>query len=258
MRRRWSLPILLAACAAAPKPGDRLERSGDEIVICGQLFHTGSRVVLWMDPGGYDAYRPHRHFDPEKALPRDSDDIARYHSFRRDLPAGLDARVKRQGWRIEDLRGVVTQVVLHYDAAGSSRRCFEILHDVRGLSAHFLLDTDGTIYQTLDVKQRAWHAGKANDFTMGVEIANLGAYADPDRLQGATIKGKIHGQTLYQQPYTDAQYEALANLLAALCRVLPIPPNSSGIIGHSDLTTSKVDPGPALDKERLFTLLRER
>jgi hypothetical protein len=96
MRRRWSLPILLAACAAAPKPGDRLERSGDEIVICGQLFHTGSRVVLWMDPGGYDAYRPHRHFDPEKALPRDSDDIARYHSFRRDLPAGLDARVKRQ------------------------------------------------------------------------------------------------------------------------------------------------------------------
>jgi N-acetyl-anhydromuramyl-L-alanine amidase AmpD len=211
-----------------------------------------------MDPGGYDAYRPHRHFDPDQTLPRDSDDVARYHSFRRNLPPGLEGRVKREGWRVEDLRRVVRKVVLHYDAAGSSRRCFEILHDVRGLSAHFLLDTDGTIFQTLDVKERAWHAGKANDHTVGIEIANLGAYEDPGRLEGATVKGTVHGQTLYQLPYTDAQYEALADLLAALCRVLAIPPDSSGIIGHSDLTRSKVDPGPALDWERLFTLLRAR
>src|SRR5512138_3608278 len=37
--------------------GQRLQRRGDEIVVCGQFFHTGAPVVLWMDPGGYDAYR---------------------------------------------------------------------------------------------------------------------------------------------------------------------------------------------------------
>src|SRR5690349_8428893 len=54
------LGTLLAATLAAadePKAGERLPRKGDEIVVCGQLFHTTAPVVLWTDPGGYDAYR---------------------------------------------------------------------------------------------------------------------------------------------------------------------------------------------------------
>ena len=46
---------------------------GDEIVAAGQFFHTGTKVVLWIDPGGYDAYRVERRFAPiEKADWRDS------------------------------------------------------------------------------------------------------------------------------------------------------------------------------------------
>jgi len=37
-------------------------------------------------------------------------------------------------------------------------QCFKVLHDHRDLSVHFMLDLDGTIYQTLDLKERAWHA----------------------------------------------------------------------------------------------------
>src|SRR5215213_2326145 len=40
-----------------PTPGTRVQRIGDEIVVCGQLFHTGAPVVTWLDFGGYDAYR---------------------------------------------------------------------------------------------------------------------------------------------------------------------------------------------------------
>src|SRR5438874_10138262 len=48
--------------------GQRLPRCGDEIMVCGQLFHTGAPVVLWTDPGGYDAYRTERRFvDYEKS-----------------------------------------------------------------------------------------------------------------------------------------------------------------------------------------------
>ena len=57
------------------------ERQGDEIVAAGQLFHTGTRVVLWLDPPNYDAYRARCRFDPEKVMPRSPesrDDPNRY------------------------------------------------------------------------------------------------------------------------------------------------------------------------------------
>ena len=44
--------------------GTSLTRTGDEIVVAGQLFHTGTRVITWLDPHGYDAYRVERRFSP--------------------------------------------------------------------------------------------------------------------------------------------------------------------------------------------------
>src|SRR5262245_4268404 len=59
---------LAAGCSTTPRPGALEARQGDEIVVAGQFFHTGTPVVLWMDPGGYDAYRVERRFSPlEKA-----------------------------------------------------------------------------------------------------------------------------------------------------------------------------------------------
>src|SRR5687767_6675270 len=52
--------------AGDARPGAKLERQGDEIMVCGQLFHTGAPVVLWTDPGGYDAYRTERRFAPHE------------------------------------------------------------------------------------------------------------------------------------------------------------------------------------------------
>jgi N-acetyl-anhydromuramyl-L-alanine amidase AmpD len=153
---------------------------------------------------------------------------------------------------------VVDQFVLHYDACGTSRQCFKILHDLRGLSVHFLLDVDGTIYQTLDLKERAWHATSSNTRSVGIEIAHIGAYsvsgrnpfadwyqADP---RGGTrltipprftdsglrrrdfvgrparpepVTGRVQGKELLQYDYTPEQYEALIKLTATLCRVFP-------------------------------------
>ena len=56
---------LMTGCAGKikqPTVGQKLERRGDEIVVAGQLFHTGAPVVTWMDPGGFDAYRTDRRF----------------------------------------------------------------------------------------------------------------------------------------------------------------------------------------------------
>ena len=59
------LNVTATAAEPEPKVGERLPRRGDEIVVCGQLFHTTTKVVLWTDPGGFDAYRVERRFAPD-------------------------------------------------------------------------------------------------------------------------------------------------------------------------------------------------
>ena len=67
----------------------------------------------------------------------------------------------------------VRYFVNHWDVCLSSTSCQKVL-DKRGISVHFLIDNDGTIYQTLDMQHAAWHAGSArtNRPSVGVEISN--------------------------------------------------------------------------------------
>jgi hypothetical protein len=189
--RRWRnaalllllLVLSIPTCTSSPKPvsnAAELTRRGDEIVVAGRFFHTGAPVVLWLDPGGYDAYRTDKRFarPGEAAWSPDAGPETPNRYSARDMPGDPNT--------LADLQRHIDQFVIHYDAAGSSRQCFKILHDLRGLSAHFLLDIDGTIYQTLDLKERAWHATIANDRSIGIEIANIGAYPIGDGTRQVT------------------------------------------------------------------------
>jgi N-acetylmuramoyl-L-alanine amidase len=252
------------ARADEPKVGQRLERQGDEIVVCGQLFHTTAPVVLWTDPGGYDAYRVERRFVPperagwEASHAEGLESPVRLGSRDRALGDTEAAEVRREGWTLDRLRDVVDQFVIHYDVCGTSRRCFEVLHDHRGLSVQFMLDVDGTIYQTMDLKERAWHATIANTRSVGIEIANMGAYPPdhaevldrwytrgPDgrthlnisdaekpyirNFKGASLRpardepvvGVIQGTKLEQYDLTPEQYDSLTKLTATLATVFP-------------------------------------
>ena len=236
------------------------------MVVAGHFVHTGTPVVLWMDPGGYDAYRVERRFSPwdqsdwatSQATNKNLTTPNRY-SVRRDLlTANQLSRVRGGGWDLELLQEVVDQFVLHFDACGTSRQCFKVLHDVRGLSVHFMLDLDGTIYQTLDLKERAWHATSSNSRSIGIEIAHIGAFSQesarplqdwyeqdesgrtaitiPETFgdgglrrtnlvlrpaRAELIRGEVQGRELAQYDYTPQQYAALIQLTAALCRVFP-------------------------------------
>ncbi|MEM7681308.1 MAG: N-acetylmuramoyl-L-alanine amidase [Planctomycetota bacterium] len=326
---RRALATILCAAMLAPtffaagcavRPGTELERHGDEIMVAGRLFRIGTPVVLWTDPGGYDAYRVEARFKPweESGPDQLADNVSpnryngrfnRFHNGVPDLSPEQFERVRGGGWTLQEVQELVDQFVIHYDVCGSSKFCFEVLHDHRHLSVHFMLDADGTLYQTLDLKERAWHAGQANSRSVGIEIAQIGAYDDPqdpvfdrwyprddngevriripeDRLGNldpdATLRpasnepvvGEIHGRTLTQYDLTDAQYDALIKLTAALSEVLPqialdAPRNAQGavrndvltneefaahkgLIGHYHLTTGKIDPGPAFDWERVL------
>ncbi|MBY0308982.1 MAG: N-acetylmuramoyl-L-alanine amidase [Phycisphaerales bacterium] len=210
--------VLLVVCAAVvggclARPGSELARAGDEIVVAGRYFRTGTPVVLWIDPGGYDGYRVEKRFvawekagfDAWKGDPKGPGSPERFGLRFAEGGRGpggtgerLDdatlARVRGGGWTLEDVQRRVDQFVLHYDACGCSRQCFNILHDHRGLSVHFMLDIDGTIYQTLDVKERAWHATTSNDRSVGVEIASPGAMAVPQDAGKAAAAGWVFNE----------------------------------------------------------------
>lgn len=256
--------LLLAGCYHPP--GALAKRKGDEIIVAGQLFHTGTKVVTWMDPGGYDAYRTERRFAPyeqsswaktQEAKPELKDPSRYGLRFQRLTPAEIE-RVRGGGWDLPMLQRVVDQFVLHYDVCGIAKQCFNVLHDHRGLSVHFMLDLDGTIYQTLDLKERAYHATTSNHRSIGIEIANMGAYGPgdtkvldewyprdaagkpfvkvPDKLGDPLIRtkdftarparpdpvrGVVQGQELVQYDLTPEQYAALIKLTAALATVFP-------------------------------------
>jgi len=258
---------VFAGCKTAPKPGTIASRKGDEIVVAGRFVHTGTPVVLWMDPAGYDAYRVERRFSPFTEYDWDASRAAirslttpnRYGLRNVVLTEEQIEIVKGGGWELALLQEVVDQFVIHYDGSGTSRQCFRVLHDQRGLSAHFLLDLDGTIYQTLDLKEKAWHATTSNSRSIGVEIANIGAYPAGGRMNpfgewyqkepdGRTrlviparfgdggirtpgfighparpdpVTGSIQSQQLQQYDLTPEQYRALIRLTATLCTLFP-------------------------------------
>jgi len=114
---------------------------------------------------------------------------------------------------------------------------FEQIKGVR-VSSHFLVRRDGQIVQFVPCGKRAWHAGvstwrgrpRCNDFSIGIE------------LEGSDL-----------EPYTEAQYVALARLSRRLRRIYPI----SEIVGHSDIAPDrKTDPGPFFDWEEYTRRLR--
>lgn len=61
----------------------------------------------------------------------------------------------------------------HWDVCLNSRSCQAVL-DKRGVSVHFMIDNDGTIYQSVDMQHGCWHAGseRVNRASVGVEISN--------------------------------------------------------------------------------------
>ncbi len=63
--------------------------------------------------------------------------------------------------------------VCHWDVCLSSQICHKVLKQ-RGISVHFAIDNDGTIYQFMDMNHIAYHAGsrKWNERSVGVEISN--------------------------------------------------------------------------------------
>lgn len=99
------------------------------------------------------------------------------------------------------------------------------------VSSHYLIDENGKIYQLVDDKKRAWHAGVS--FWKGQE-----------NLNHSSIGIELCSKSLGQESYPDSQISALIRLCQRLKRKYHI--KKECILGHSDIApTRKPDPGKA-------------
>jgi len=127
-------------------------------------------------------------------------------------------------------------VVLHYTAMQSCAEALTRLRDCTAeVSAHYLIDLDGSVLSLVAEADRAWHAGAGvwggrgdvNSRSVGIELANPG-----------------------DRPFAAPQMVALTALLRGILDRHALPPQA--VIGHSDMAPGrKADPGPRFDWRRL-------
>ena len=113
---------------------------------------------------------------------------------------------------------------------------FAEIADVR-VSSHLYIKRSGEVIQFVPLAKRAWHAGTSNwcgrencnDFSIGIE------------LEGCD-----------EQPFTDAQYDALIAMTGHIQAIYPAI-TKDRIVGHSDIAPDrKTDPGPCFDWQRFL------
>ncbi len=127
-------------------------------------------------------------------------------------------------------------LLLHYTGMSSAQAALDRLCDPEaGVSCHWLIEEDGTVWQLVDEQHRAWHAGVAywagetdiNSRSIGIELVNP-------------------GHEFGYRPFPKAQMQAIATLAREILSRHKIPPHR--VLGHSDVAPErKMDPGELFD-----------
>lgn len=126
----------------------------------------------------------------------------------------------------------VDKVIAHWDVCTHAAKTYRVLN-AKGISTHFVIDWDGTIYQLVDMAWEAWHAGIGwiNRSSIGVDF-NTPVYekyqerlmkrGQPERpvVDGWKINGWNPGRFL--GPH-QVQLDAYAALLAAINEHMGVP-----------------------------------
>lgn len=188
----------------------------------------------------------------------------------------LEFEIDDQDWLVgvdkipsNHVGGAISPLVVlnHWTAGGSGRLSVDVL-DRLGLSAHLVIERDGTIYQTAPFTRRCVHAGRStwrgrpwvNGFSIGIEWANYGPVvrqADGSlrnvyggRYSGPVLQG-IHANGSRQftlwEPFTDIQRDVGLALHRAFKERYP---SIVDVVGHHEVSPGRkidISPDPALD-----------
>lgn len=176
-----------------------------------------------------------------------------------------------------------TGVIMHYTAGFTADSAIKTLcNPAAKVSAHLVIDTDGTITQLVPFNRIAWHAGPSkldgkpncNGFTIGFEFVNPGYFRlgkdgtvmdwegkrpvpketlNKYDLSIRAPNKRIGGGNFIWPAYTKAQISAGKEAFAAICEAYDI----RNIAGHEEIDTRgwKTDPGPAFPMGEFKSIL---
>lgn len=127
----------------------------------------------------------------------------------------------------------LNMIVLHYTGMPETKAALaRLCTKGTDVSAHYLIDEDGTAFQLIDEDKRAWHAGRGfwqgvrdiNSASIGIELAN---------------PGHAFGYRAFPKP----QIDALLTLLSEIIERHPTL-DRRALWGHADVAPlRKEDPG---------------
>jgi len=134
----------------------------------------------------------------------------------------------------------VDMLIIHYTGMKTCEEAKARLCDSDAkVSAHYLIEQDGTVHRLVDEDKRAWHAGISwwrgavdiNKRSIGIELVNP-------------------GHEFGYQTFPKEQMTALIQLAKAILMRHNIP--ARNIVGHSDIAPlRKQDPGELFDWHKL-------
>lgn len=134
----------------------------------------------------------------------------------------------------------VDMLVLHYTGMRTAQQALDRMCDPTAeVSAHFMIDEDGSLHTLVAEADRAWHAGVAswrghsniNSRSIGIELVNP-------------------GHEFGYRAFPKAQIGVLINLCHGILERHDIP--SRNVVGHSDVAPSrKEDPGELFPWKKL-------
>ena len=126
----------------------------------------------------------------------------------------------------------VDMLILHYTGMKTVAAALDRLCDLEvWVSAHYVIEEDGAVWQLVEEERRAWHAGDSrwrgaplvNGRSIGIELVNP-------------------GHEFGYRPFPAAQIDTLIPLCRGILARHAIPPRH--VLGHADVAPArKEDPG---------------
>jgi N-acetylmuramoyl-L-alanine amidase len=174
-------------------------------------------------------------------------------------------------------------IVQHYTAGYTASSAIDAL-TLQGssVSAHLVIDLDGTVTQLVPFDVKAWHAGPSryqgynglNNHSIGIEIVNIG-WLRP--LRGGKVQdayGNVRDESYFEHGLVEAANSAVGSgtylwpvypeeqlkAVEEVTRALIATYSIIDVVSHEEIDTRgwKTDPGPAFPMRRFKSMLPDR